>query len=105
MLPEATTAPSPKRGVGMRRDREPDYQLQQWAAELSRGAALAEKLLIADPELGRLAGLAELADRLDEAAHHAGRAAICATDLRHTREILNGLDPRHPPGGVRGSGE
>ena len=92
MLPKAISALSPEGGVVLRRATAPEYQLHQLAVELFNATVRVEKLLITEPQLGRLAKLTDLADCLDETAHQAVRAAVYAADLHYTREILNELD-------------
>ena len=77
----------------MRRDTDPDVQLQRLSADLSAAAVWVEKLLITDPEI---VGLAELADCLDDTALLASRAASYAADLCHARESLKELGANHP---------
>jgi hypothetical protein len=79
--------------AAMRRDTDPDYQLQRLSADLSNTAVWVEKLLITDPEI---VGLAELADWLDDTAHLASSAASYAADLCHARESLKELGANHP---------
>ena len=85
----------------MRRDTDPDYQLQQLAANLSNTAVWVEKLLITDHEI---VGLTELADWLDDTAHLASSAASYAADLCHARESLKELGANHPSPDELGGG-
>jgi hypothetical protein len=65
----------------MRRDTDPDYQLQQLSADLT-----------------------ELADWLDDIAHLASRTASYAADLCHARESLKELGANHPSPDELGGG-
>jgi hypothetical protein len=75
----------------MRFGRASYYDLQILSAELYNWAGQVDQLMSVDPELTKLAALAELADGLDDLARRASTAATCAGYLRNARETLNGL--------------